>query len=311
MNDSSRKIRNTVLLSSALFVPLIINKLVFFTAQKKFPIAGSSHTYDWRLGKVSYTVNGSGKPVVLIHGYETGSSSAVWTKNVGSLAESYKVYTLDLLGYGTSERVNTTYTAYTYASLINDFITDVVGKPSAVIAEGGGAMFAAAAYEKNPKNFKRLIFICPKGLDGRFATNEDKKRRKFFELPVIGESIYLMNTSLAALKAMLSQMIYSKDKTRLLTERFYSSSHYGGGANRFPYASLRTNFMNTDIKPYISSVKIPILIVWGEKAEDIKNFEKIKGLTKRAEYALFEDTARLPNYENAEEFNNLAKEFLK
>ena len=69
--------------------------------------------------------------------------------------------------------------------------------------------------------------------------------------------------------------------------------------------------MNTDIKPYISSVKIPILIIWGEKAEDIKNFEKIKGLTNRAEYALFEDTSRLPNYENSEEFNKLAKEFLK
>ncbi len=311
METKNNKLKSRILISSALFVPLIINKAIFFMAGKKYPIAGVSQTYDWRLGKVAYTVRGNGKPLVLIHGAKPGESSAVWTKNIASLAESYKVYTIDLLGYGASERVNTTYTAYTYASLIDDFITEKVGKPAAVIAEGEGAMFAATAYAKNPKNYKKLIFICPEGISSGFASDSDKKNRTFYELPVVGESVYLLNTTFAAIRAGLGKLIYNKEKTKILTDSFYSAAHVGGGLNRFVYASYKTNFMNTDIKPYISSLKIPMLVIWGEEADDVENFEKIQGLSDKAQYALFEETALLPNYENAEEFNKIAKEFLK
>lgn len=248
---------------------------------------------------------------MLIHGAKPGSSSDVWMKNVRSLAENYRVYTLDLLGYGASDRVNTTYTAYTYASLINDFIRDIVGKGAAVIAEGEGAMFTLAAYKKNPKNFKKLILICPKGIDERFAVNEDKKFRILYSLPIIGESFYLINVSMCAIKNALAGMISNREKTKILTEKFYSAAHFGGGLNRFVFASYKTNYMNTDIKPYIPEVKIPVMFVWGEHADDYDNFEEIQGLTRRAEYVVFEDTGSLPNYENAEEFNKTAKEFLK
>ena len=109
------KKRRNLLIGSALLAPPIINKLVFFTATKKYPMLDAFHIYEWRLGKIGYSVKGSGKPIVLIHGAVPGSSSSVWRNNVNSLAENYKVYSLDLLGYGTSDRAKTTYTAYTYA----------------------------------------------------------------------------------------------------------------------------------------------------------------------------------------------------
>ncbi len=311
MDCIKRKLKNTLIAGSVFLVPLIINKLVFFTAQKKYPLNEVYKTYEWRLGNIAYSVKGNGKPLVLIHGAKPGSSSDVWMKNVRSLAENYRVYTLDLLGYGTSDRVNTTYTAYTYASLINDFIRDIVGKGAAVIAEGEGAMFTLAAYKKNPKNFKKLILICPKGIDERFAVNEDKKFRILYSLPIIGESFYLINVSMCAIKNALAGMISNREKTKILTEKFYSAAHFGGGLNRFVFASYKTNYMNTDIKPYIPEVKIPVMFVWGEHADDYDNFEEIQGLTRRAEYVVFEDTGSLPNYENAEEFNKTAKEFLK
>lgn len=305
-----KKQRN-LLIGSVLAAPLIINKLVFFLAGKKYPMLDAFHTYEWRLGKIGYSVKGSGKPVVLIHGAVPGSSSAVWTKNVNSLSESYKVYSLDLLGYGTSERAKTTYTAYTYASMIDDFITQVVGKPAAVIAEGEGAMFAAAACIKNPDNYKKLVFVCPKGIDSACASNRDKKKRLLYELPVIGESLYLMNVSFSAVRNRLLKMIYNSKKTKILTDRFYSAAHFGGGRSRYVFASYKTNFMNTDIKPYLSEFRQKTLVIWGEKAADADCFYKIQEIMKEAQYALFEETANLPNYENSEEFNKLVKEFLK
>ena len=311
MDELKKKIRNTLLIGSALMTPVVANKVVYETAGKKYMMYEALHSYEWRLGKIGYSVKGAGKPVVLIHGFETGSSSAVWANNFAALAEKYKVYTLDLLGYGSSDRVNTTYTAYTYASLINDFIIDVVKKPAAVIAEGGGAMFAAAAYEKDPTNFRKLIFICPRGIDEKFADNYDKKKRALFELPVIGDSVYLANTAEAPMKALVSTLIDSPAKQKFLLQRFYSSAHNGGFNNRYVYASLRTNFMNIDIKPFIGKINIPLLIVWGENADDVKNMEKLQTMTDKAEFVLFEETKKLPQYENPEEFNELVKEFFK
>ena len=116
---------------------------------------------------------------------------------------------------------------------------------------------------------------------------------------------------MCAIKNALAGMISNREKTKILTEKFYSAAHFGGGLNRFVFASYKTNYMNTDIKPYIPEVKIPVMFVWGEHADDYDNFEEIQGLTRRAEYVVFEDTGSLPNYENAEEFNKTAKEFLK
>lgn len=311
MDCSNRKLKNTILAGSLFLVPLIINKLVFFTAKRKYPFDESFKTYEWRLGNVAYSVRGSGKPLVLIHGAAPGSSSAVWMKNVKALAENYRVYTLDLLGYGSSQRVNTTYTAYTYASLINDFIRDIVGKGAAVMAEGEGAMFALTAYRKDPSGFRKLVLICPRGIGGRPAANSDKKFRIIFSLPVIGESFYLINVSMAAVKSRLRNMILNREKTKILTEKFYAAAHHGGGMNRFVYASYRANYMYADVMPYIPEVKIPTLYIWGEQAADYENFEEIQGMSKRAEYVVFEDTASLPNYENAEELNNIVREFLK
>lgn len=310
MKNKNKKIRNSIIAGTIITTPVIINKAMFFFAGKTHPMLDAFHTYDWRLGKIGYCVKGSGKPVILIHDAKPGSSSAVWMKNVNELAQKYKVYCIDLLGYGTSERIKTTYTAYTYASLINDFINDIIGKPVAVIAEGEGAMFAASAYAKNPKNFKKLILVCPTGINCRFATNDDKKIRKIYEIPVIGESIYLLNTTISKIHNQLKKMIFSNNKTKILTERFYSSAHFGGGLNRYTFASYKTNFMNTNIKPYLESLKIPTLIIWGEKAEDFDNFDEIQGLSEKTEYAVFENTASLPNYENPNEFNNIVIEFL-
>ena len=68
-----------LLIGSALLAPPIINKLVFLL-QQKYPMLDAFHIYEWRFGKIGYSVKGSGKPIVLIHGAVPGSSSSVWEK---------------------------------------------------------------------------------------------------------------------------------------------------------------------------------------------------------------------------------------
>ncbi|KAH6889355.1 alpha/beta hydrolase fold protein [Thelonectria olida] len=56
-----------------------------------------------RGNRIAYGVQGSGEPVVLIHG--TPSSSLIWRNIIPQLVSSgYKVHYFDLLGFGVSER---------------------------------------------------------------------------------------------------------------------------------------------------------------------------------------------------------------
>lgn len=311
--ENNKKIKSTIVISSILFAPFAINKLIFFASSKINRFDEAENIYEWRLGKIGYSVNGSGKPLVLIHDSTIGSSSEIWGKNIDELSKNYKVYAIDLLGYGTSERVNTTYTAYTYGKLINDFITDIVQKPAVVCAIGEGAMYTAVAYKINPNNFKRLIFICPKGISDKTASNNDRNKRRLYELPVIGESIYLLKVSRKSIRNICKDKLKTSDKgVSYLSDRFYASSHIGGGNNRYVYASYITGFMNMDIKPYISDINIPMLTIWGEESitNPIENMDEIKKIIKRGEFAIFEETADYPNFENPTEFNKITENFL-
>lgn len=54
----------------------------------------------------SYLEAGQGDPVVLLHGGEFGASAELgWERNIGALAEQYRVLAPDMLGFGRSAKV--------------------------------------------------------------------------------------------------------------------------------------------------------------------------------------------------------------
>ncbi len=56
-------------------------------------------------GQFHAMVDGAGSPVLLIHGRSTDVNSwRTWEKNIAALAAHHRVYALDLLGYGASDK---------------------------------------------------------------------------------------------------------------------------------------------------------------------------------------------------------------
>jgi len=53
--------------------------------------------------KIHYVEKGDGKPIILIHGFLY--NTVMWKKNIDALAEEFKVYAIDLWGWGYSERL--------------------------------------------------------------------------------------------------------------------------------------------------------------------------------------------------------------
>ncbi len=55
-------------------------------------------------GKFHAQVAGAGSAVILIHGASARNSWRAWQKNIDALAQHHRVYALDLLGYGESDK---------------------------------------------------------------------------------------------------------------------------------------------------------------------------------------------------------------
>src|SRR6266852_2222459 len=117
----------------------VVNKLTESMAgELNTVLTGEERRYPWKYGDMFYEVKGArdAKPLLLIHSFGPGASSYEWRKNVDALSEQFRVYTLDLLGFGLSDRPGIDYTDETFTDLISDFLKEAIGKPAVVVAHG-------------------------------------------------------------------------------------------------------------------------------------------------------------------------------
>jgi pimeloyl-ACP methyl ester carboxylesterase len=77
--------------------------------------------------------------VLLIHGY--GASAYHWRYQIPALAQHYRVYAMDLLGFGWSEKALVEYSSGgLWGQQIQDFINDIIAKdPDTVPATSSAA----------------------------------------------------------------------------------------------------------------------------------------------------------------------------
>ena len=295
-------------------IQVAIHKLIFWLGNRKLEDTEPYEMFDWKEGYVAYHTSGSGRPLLLLHHTSVGGSHMEWEKNMDFLSQHYKVYAIDLPGFGASEKPKLTYTVYQYALFLNAFIEQQVKQPVSIIASSASADFALMAYLLNPKNMEKLVLISPTGMKTDLATPADNKRRKFLQAPLLGTHCFLMATSKKSIRLHLeNDLFFSKEKVpRELVDAYYTAAHTGGESARFAYASTTSHFTDVNIRKALESLKIPFLVVWGEKnlSNPITYIREIEKLRPDGEYAIFEETRLLPHYENSEKFNPLIKEFL-
>ena len=90
------------------------------TAQLTAPATLPTQEWIWQGHRICHTVQGSGLPLVLIHGF--GASIGHWRKNIPELAAAgYQVHAIDLLGFGRSDWPrDSTYTAEAHVDALDE-----------------------------------------------------------------------------------------------------------------------------------------------------------------------------------------------
>lgn len=262
---------------------------------------------------MAYEVHGFGMPVVLLHSMYLGASRREWRSQIEKLAKRYRVYTVDLPGYGQSDKPTKPWTAYQYAQALHHFLSDVVGESVVLAAANGSADIALIVSKMHPEDFKKLVLISPEGIGHGFATPQDTAELKRLLMPCYGTQQFLAGTSKKALRRLAEQLFYQKERMPAdFVKNLKQNARYGVGAQA-SYAAYRTRFFAADTKKAFAALEIPFLLIWGEHNmyNSAVYLEQAEQIQEKGQFLLFEDTASLPHLENSKAFGEILLDFLE
>jgi pimeloyl-ACP methyl ester carboxylesterase len=277
-------------------------------------LGGEVRYYRWRGGDLAYSVAGEGEPLLLMHGVYAGASSFEFRKNFEALSKSFRVYALDLLGCGMSERPSRRYDPEDVAMQVEDFVREEIGGSAHLVASSLAAALVMPAVVRSPRLFQKLVLICPTG----YGTLDRHSGRLgdviygLFLAPVLGNTLYHAIVSRWGIRYYLGRMAYHDADlvTEELVEDYHSISHQPG-ARYFPaaFVSGKLNLGVADLWPRVPQ---RILICWGLEARTVpvRESQRFVQNNPRSEPRIFKDAALLPHDERARTFNEEAKTFL-
>jgi pimeloyl-ACP methyl ester carboxylesterase len=277
-------------------------------------LGGEVRRYRWRGGDLAYSVAGEGEPLLLLHGVYAGASSFEFRKNFEELSKSFRVYALDLLGCGMSERPTRRYAPEDVASQVEDFVREEIGDSAHLVASSLSAALLVPAAVRSPRLFRKLILICPTGygtLDRRSGRLGDVIYGLFLA-PVLGNTLYHAIVSLWGIRYYLADMVYHDADlvTEELIDDYYRTSHQVG-ARYFP-AAFVSGKLNLGIADLWPRVPHRTLICWGLEARTapVREAQRFVQHNPRSEPRIFKDAGLLPHDERARTFNDETRKFV-
>lgn len=274
-----------------------------------------NYYYEWRFGKIRYQKKGSGSPLLFIHDLTVGSSNYEFHRLINNLTEKHEVYSLDLLGYGMSDKPAMTYTNNLYEQLITDFIKNVIGRKTSVVVTGESVPFVIMSCHNYPDIFNKMIYINPQSLylQNQIPSRQTSLFKLLIESPVIGTFIYHLFSNRPSIeKAFYQTNFYNPEEVReKYVYNYLEAAHLGGYNSKYAFASYTGKYMNMNILNELKEINNSILIIGGEKEKEIKTIiENYKYYNASIEECFIPETKHLPQLEAPDEILEQIRIFL-
>jgi pimeloyl-ACP methyl ester carboxylesterase len=207
---------------------------------------------------VHYRDEGSGPPLVLLHG--TGSSLFTWDAWAAALSPSRRVVRLDLPAFGlTGPRPDGDYRLDTYVEFLDHFAARLGLEKFALAGNSLGGAIAWRFAAAHPSEVTALILVDPGGYPRKTG------RLLVFRLgglPLVGALLTHLDPRL--LVERTSRQVYG-DPTRLdpeSIERSYELVLATGNREAF---GAETSVAFEDRTAALKTLSVPTLIMWGDK----------------------------------------------
>lgn len=255
--------------------------------------------------EVHYRDEGTGIPIVLIHG--TAASLHTWDDWTKGLSkENFRVIRMDIPAFGlTGPHPAHDYSINSYTNFLDKFLSalDVDSIYLAGNSLGGNIAWNYAA--EYPHKVQKLMLIDASGFPGKLPWIFG-----LAQTPVLNGIIRYI-TPRSIIKNNLEQVYFDDEKiTDDLIERYHKMTLRDGNRQAF-IERAKTNY--ADYTSKLKTLNTETLIIWG--AQDtwvsVSQGKKFESILPNAKLIVLENTGHVPMEESPEESLNEAIKFLK
>jgi 2-hydroxy-6-oxonona-2,4-dienedioate hydrolase len=249
---------------------------------------------------------GSGEPLIFLHG--TGGHLEAFTRNIAVHADHFRVYAIDMVGHGFSDKPDAPYTIPYYVDHLLKFMDAMQIDAAHISGESLGGWVGAWLAMEHPDRVKRLVLNTAGGL---VANPEVMTRIKTSSRAAVN------NPTREAVRKRLEWLM--KDPTIVSDElvemryRIYAQPGFADVMERIlclQEMDVRQKYLFTP--EMIHRITAKTLVLWTTHdptcpADVGRVFAaNISG----AQFVVMQDCGHWPQFEDAEEFNRLHLKFL-
>lgn len=199
--------------------------------------------FNYQNCNINYTVEGTGYPVIILHGW--GTSLETMSGVAMALSQNLRVYNIDFPGFGKSEEPSEAWGTSEYADMVAAFIIEEKLNRPIILAHSFGGRVALHLGSRDIVG--KMIITGGAGIP-----------------PKRGMDYYAKVYSYKAMKKALDLPIINKKKTEILAKKQKSA-----GSTDYQNASgiMRQIFVkavNEDLRPLIPKVTSSTILFWGK-----------------------------------------------
>ncbi|MDY6785839.1 MAG: alpha/beta fold hydrolase [Cyanobacteriota bacterium] len=278
-------------------------------------------TWTWQGHQIEYAVLGTGRPLLLIHGF--GASVGHWRKNIPALAEAgYQVFALDLLGFGNSDKPILDYTLELWQQQIWDFWQEKIQVPTLFIGNSIGGLLSLMVAANFPEIAAGCVAInCAGGLNHRPEELTPLLRpimgtfTKVVSSPLSGPVLFNLIRRKSQLRRTLLQVYRDSEAiTEELVEMIYQPSCHPNAQKVF--ASILTAPPGPKPEELLSRLECPLLVLWGEDdpwtpIAGAKIYQQLAQTKENVTFSSIPNAGHCPHDEKPDRVNGLIVNWLE
>lgn len=206
-----------------------------------------SHTVQVDGRRIHYFVGGEGPPLVMVHGVASRAADAALL--YPELMRHRRVYALDLLGYGDSEKPrDATYSVAMQSEVVRGFMDALQLREADVLGVSLGGWIALKVAAEHPQRVKKLVLISSAGL--AFPTTLRETTFSPNDLDELRASLALQTDQARRIPTFVLRDFLRRSKQKAWIVR------------RSMRAALRADDL---LDRKLQRVTMPVLLVWGTR----------------------------------------------
>lgn len=249
--------------------------------------------------KISYTEQGKGTAVVLLHGFLENKS--MWNDYVVAISKKNRVITIDLLGHGETECLGYVHSMEDNADVVMAILQHLKIRKIVFIGHSMGGYVALAFAELHPENVKGIVLLNSTSR----ADSEERKTNRDRAIKAVKQNYT------AFVRMSIANLFSEKNKTILVDEIENVKTEALKTPLQGIVASLEGMKIRKDREVILHFATYPILLVLGKQDPVLIFEENVTHIENTTVKLHTLNDGHMSHIENRDELMLVLLEFLK